>query len=70
MHVAFSYVWWLMCSVNYTALSAIDAGFQTAVATPYMRGIDASSVDRALGEIKRRGGVVLDSEQAVKSWVS
>lgn len=55
-------------SVNFTALSAIDAGLHTAVATPYVRGIDDSSVSTCLRGIEDKGGVMLHSEEQVKAW--
>jgi nicotinamidase-related amidase len=56
-------------SVNFTALSAIDAGFNTAVYRPCVRGIDAAGCDRAVDGIKKQGGTILEDTEALKNWV-
>jgi nicotinamidase-related amidase len=56
-------------SVNSTALSAIDGGFDTCVYTPCIRGIDTQGCQDALEGVKAKGGSCIDDLAALGEWV-
>jgi hypothetical protein len=47
----------------------MDAGFDTAVYRPCIRGIDAGGCDKALEGIAKQGGMVVEDEETLKSWI-
>jgi hypothetical protein len=55
--------------VNHTALSAIEAGFSTAIYTPCIRGIDPKGTKDALEGLKQKGGVLVDDISSLQHWV-
>jgi nicotinamidase-related amidase len=58
-----------MRSVNHTALSAIEAGFETGIYTPCIAGIDQQGSERALDGLKERGGVIIDDESSLNEFI-
>jgi nicotinamidase-related amidase len=56
-------------SVNHTALSAIEAGFETGIYTPCIAGIDPQGSKAALDGLKMRGGVVIDDESSLSQFI-
>jgi hypothetical protein len=55
--------------VNHTALSAINAGFRTAIYVPCIRGIDLKGTEEALEGLKQKGGVLVDDISSLQHWV-
>ena len=55
--------------MNHTALSAIEAGFETGIYTPCIAGIDDKGSQRALDGLKERGGVVIDDERSLNQFI-
>jgi nicotinamidase-related amidase len=55
--------------VNHTALSAIEAGFETGIYTPCIAGIDQQGSKAALEGLKDKGGVVIDDESSLNEFI-
>lgn len=55
--------------MNHTALSAIEAGFETGIYTPCIAGIDQKGSKAALDGLKERGGVVIDDESSLNQFI-
>ena len=58
-----------MGSVNHTALSAIEAGFETGIYTPCIAGIDQQGSKAALDGLRDKGGIVLDDESSLNDFI-
>lgn len=56
-------------SVNHTALSAIEAGFETGIYTPCIAGIDEKGSQAALDGLKEKGGILLQDESSLYKWI-
>ena len=55
--------------MNYTALSAIEAEFNTAIYTPCIRGIDPKGTQAALEGLEQKGGVIIEDVSSLQQWI-